>query len=90
MHTASYEFLMKPKESAGCHQTLSTQVRSGDETRPSADCFPVVLRLYNIQVRPYYFCSRITTAVLSCTLRAWVPHTTNLLHQVEWTQTLVQ
>ena len=23
MHTASYEFLMKPKESAGCHQTLS-------------------------------------------------------------------
>ena len=21
MHTASYEFLMKPKESAGCHQT---------------------------------------------------------------------
>ena len=32
MHTASYEFLMKLKESAGCHQTLSTQVGSGDET----------------------------------------------------------
>ena len=32
MHTASYEFLMKPKESAGCHQTLSSQVGSGDET----------------------------------------------------------
>ena len=32
MHTASYEFLMKPKESAGCHQTLSAQVGSGDET----------------------------------------------------------
>ena len=32
MHTASYEFLMKPKESAGCHQTLSTRVGSGDET----------------------------------------------------------
>ena len=25
MHTASYEFLMKPKESAGCHQTVYTQ-----------------------------------------------------------------
>ena len=23
MHTVSYEFLMKPEESAGCHQTLS-------------------------------------------------------------------
>ena len=23
MRTASYEFLMKPKESAGCHQTFS-------------------------------------------------------------------
>ena len=33
MHTASYEFLMKPKESAGCHQTLSARVGSGDETR---------------------------------------------------------
>ena len=32
MHTASYEFLMKPKESAGCHQTLSVWVGSGDET----------------------------------------------------------
>ena len=33
MHTASYEFLMKPKESAGCHQTPSSRVESGDETR---------------------------------------------------------
>ena len=33
MHTASYEFLMKPKESAGCHKTLSARVGSGDETR---------------------------------------------------------
>ena len=32
MHTASYEFLMKPKESVGCHQTLSARVGSGDET----------------------------------------------------------
>ena len=32
MHIASYEFLMKPKESAGCHQTLSARVGSGDET----------------------------------------------------------
>ena len=32
MHTASYEFLMKPKESAGCHQTLSARVGSGDKT----------------------------------------------------------
>jgi len=33
MHTASYEFLMKPKKSAGCHQSLSAWVGSGDETR---------------------------------------------------------
>ena len=33
MHTASYEFLMKPKESAKCHQTLSARVGSGDETK---------------------------------------------------------
>ena len=32
MHTASYEFLIKPKESARCHQTLSVWVGSGDET----------------------------------------------------------
>ena len=32
MHTTSYEFLMKPKESAGCHQILSSWVGSGDET----------------------------------------------------------
>ena len=38
MHTASYEFLMKPKESAGCHQTLSTRVGSGDETKASLIC----------------------------------------------------
>ena len=33
MHTVSYEFLIKPKESAGCHQTLSSLVGSGHETR---------------------------------------------------------
>ena len=32
MHTVSYEFLMKPKESAGCHQTLSSRVGAGHET----------------------------------------------------------
>ena len=32
MHTASYEFLMKLEESAGCHQTLSSWVGSGDKT----------------------------------------------------------
>ena len=32
MHTVSYEFLMKPEESAGCHQTLSSRVGSGHET----------------------------------------------------------
>ena len=32
MHTVSYEFLMKPKESAGRHQTLSSLVGSGHET----------------------------------------------------------
>ena len=37
MHTASYEFLMKPKESAGYHQTLSAWVGSGDETNSATD-----------------------------------------------------
>ena len=32
MHTASYEFVMKPKESARCHQTLSSRVGYGDKT----------------------------------------------------------
>jgi len=32
MHTASYEFLMKPKELARYHQTLPSWVGSGDET----------------------------------------------------------
>ena len=32
MHTSSYEFLMKLKESAKCNQTLSARVGSGDET----------------------------------------------------------
>ena len=32
MHTASYEFLMKPEQSVGCHQTLSWWVWSWDET----------------------------------------------------------
>ena len=29
---------MKPKESAGCHQTLSVWVGSGDETIPNLLC----------------------------------------------------
>jgi len=41
MHTASYEFLMKPKESAGCHQTLSVRVGSGDETISNPVCEPI-------------------------------------------------
>ena len=41
MHTASYEFLMKPKESAGCHQTLSARVGSGDETKFGSQTLPV-------------------------------------------------
>ena len=32
MHTVSYEFLIKPKESAECHQTLSFWVGSSNET----------------------------------------------------------
>ena len=43
MHTASYEFLMKPKESAGCHQTLSARVGSGDETTVWNDHLPKIL-----------------------------------------------
>ena len=38
MHTASYKFLMKPKESAGCHQTLSSWVGSGDEIASYVAC----------------------------------------------------
>ena len=41
MHSASYEFLMKPKESARCHQTLSSQVGSEDETNL---CLVICLR----------------------------------------------
>ena len=32
MHTASYEFLMKPKISAEYHQTLSSWVKPGHKT----------------------------------------------------------
>ena len=32
MHALHYKFLMKPKESAGSHQTLSARVGSGDKT----------------------------------------------------------
>ena len=37
MHTVSYEFLMKPEESAGCHLTLSSRVGAGHETKEEAD-----------------------------------------------------
>ena len=50
MHTASYEFLMKPKESAGCRQTLSSRLAmgSGDETTTTLPwvCFTSLLRPY--------------------------------------------
>ena len=36
MHKASYGFLTKAEESARCHQTLSSQVGSGDETNPQS------------------------------------------------------
>ena len=48
MHTASYEFLMKPEESTGCHQTLSLQVGSGDET--SVKWTPLGPPLYSVGV----------------------------------------
>ena len=35
MYTVSYEFLMKPEESARCHQILSSRVGSGHETNGS-------------------------------------------------------
>ena len=40
MHAASYEFLMKPKDSAGCHQTLSVWVGSGDKTTSNHALLP--------------------------------------------------
>ena len=36
MHTISYEFLMKPEESARCHQTLSSQGGGGGGGRTSS------------------------------------------------------
>ena len=38
MHTASYDVLIKPEESAECHQTLFSQVVSRHETRQIAAC----------------------------------------------------
>ena len=35
MHTVSYEFSVKPEESAECHQTISSRVVSGHETTSS-------------------------------------------------------
>ena len=32
IHTVNYEFLIKPEESAKCHQTLSSQVGSENKT----------------------------------------------------------
>ena len=46
MHTVSYEFLMKPKESAGCHQTLSSRVGAGHETTPEE-----VVQVYGLCIR---------------------------------------
>ena len=48
MHTVSYEFFIKPEESANCHQTLSTRVGSGHETNKgecSSSCRPKSGRL---------------------------------------------
>ena len=60
MHTASFEFFMKPKDSAGCHQTLSVRVGSGDEivfTPPSLKSFELEwlagLEFCSIFPRPY-------------------------------------
>ena len=46
MHTASYKFVMKPEESARCHQTLSSQVGSGDKTSLSTRLVSVLLVLW--------------------------------------------
>ena len=53
MRTVSYEFLMKPEESAECHQTLSPQVGSGHETThppslSSLQAYPEFLITYRI------------------------------------------
>ena len=32
LHTVDYEVFMKPEESAECHQTLSSEMQSRDET----------------------------------------------------------
>ena len=44
MHTVSYEFLMKPEESAGCHQTLSSRVGAGHETIPFRFCIQYAIK----------------------------------------------
>ena len=44
---------MKPKESAGCHQTLSTQVGSGDETTFYMATFNETVSLMRNVPRPH-------------------------------------
>ena len=62
MHTVSYEFLMKPEESAGCHQTLSSRVGAGHETSSSKDSR---LHKHNVLERKRYYNASVYIAHIS-------------------------
>ena len=76
MHTASYEFLMKPKESARCHQTLSARVGSGDET-----IYSYTLH-YLLTIQEYLTTEKCLRAVsLRGLIRIWcAQHISHILH----------
>ena len=64
MHTASYEFLINPIESAGGHQTLSTPVGSGDET------IEAIFILHNLTYR-FCMCSTFVAKVSKSAVTVW-------------------
>ena len=88
MHTASYEFLMKPKESAGCHQTLSVRVGSGDETTlpltTPAHLSPTVTWLAHDSLLSWFTCHMTIARPVHSPLH--IPHIwyTPLCPQIHW------
>ena len=46
MHALHNEFLMKPEESVGCHQTLSSWVGSGHETNALGEMLGVAIPMH--------------------------------------------
>ena len=78
MHTESYEFLMKPKESAECHSTLSSQVGSGHKANPVSnhiifmDFNLLVLRSFGVTtVTNIYIYTSMEICLQSC---SYIPY----------------